>query len=167
MELDARPTAEEERKTEDDRLFLQRYKSAEACGYEEVKNISRRRWSDVRAIQRYMGLAARFHAQRFDRLTPLTKYCVPWPILSHPAILTVGDVQEGSITAFYTVYRRNEGDERYTAVLKQARAMFHPDRWDSYKRYDAVADVEMVSAMRLAVLEVSKVIGNLWESLHV
>jgi hypothetical protein len=151
---------------DDDVQFLARYRSTEEQKQKEVNAISQRRWSEVKAIQRYMSLAAQFQAQRFDRVTPLTYYCVPWPILDHPATSKIEDIQETAIKKFYRIFRRNEGDQKYAAALKQARAMFHPDRWDSYQRYEAVADAHMVSGMRAAVLEVSKAVGNLWDSLH-
>jgi hypothetical protein len=95
---------------------------------------------------------------------PLTYYSVPWPLLSNPMTSTISDVHATAVEAFFMHLKEDTSDDEYNDMLRKARVMFHPDRWDAWQRYAAVADVELVREMRVAVVEVSKSIGKLLNS---
>jgi hypothetical protein len=123
-------------------------------------------WTDEAAIQRYLNLSKGFNQKRYSRTRPLTFYSVPWPMLYDPMIATIQNVDGTVAKTFFEEMRKYQTPEQYTVLLQNARLMFHPDRWDSGRKYAAIADDQLSGMMKKAVGEIAQSVGEMINALE-
>ncbi|EEB97317.1 hypothetical protein MPER_03393 [Moniliophthora perniciosa FA553] len=70
-----------------------------------------------------------FDATKFSDEEPLTFDTVPWPILKHPASLSVEDVDWSAVENFFQGVQPHMKSQEFLDLVEKSHRRFHPDRW--------------------------------------
>jgi hypothetical protein len=103
-----------------------------------------------------------FDKVKFSEAQPLTVEVVPWPVLTKPFDLKVGQLNWSMVEAFYTSTKREmvSTPAEYNGLLEKTHRMFHPDKWKCL--FNTVLDEAQRKSLEAAVNVVSQAITPLW-----
>ncbi|KAF7298391.1 hypothetical protein MKEN_01363800 [Mycena kentingensis (nom. inval.)] len=161
---------EEERREREEREALNREKDRIAawhaatlkeekwCRERAKKARGKGVWTAARAISRLKILMDEFDACKYSEAQPLTKGSVPWPVLTDPTTLRVGDITWESVERFC-----NELDSaEYKSVVERLHRMFHPDKWKARRMLATVMDNGTRAELEAAANRVAQALTPLW-----
>lgn len=98
------------------------------------------RWSQQRALERYMELSKSFDETKFTLQEPLAADAVPWPVLQSPSSFTVEDVTWQAVEQFFDAFKPKMRTQDFKMLVEKSQRRFHPDRWRSRSLLASVAD---------------------------
>ncbi|RDX51284.1 hypothetical protein OH76DRAFT_1333926, partial [Lentinus brumalis] len=70
-----------------------------------------------------------FDALQFGEDVPADFEIIPWPVLTNPSWLRVGDIGWQSVESFFLAAKHMMPLAQYKEFVKASHTRFHPDRW--------------------------------------
>ncbi|KAL0576666.1 hypothetical protein V5O48_005326 [Marasmius crinis-equi] len=120
-------------------------------------------WTSQRAIERYNQLCETFDSTKFSEDEPLVWEAVPWPLLTTPSFVRIGDIEFDAVEKFFTAAQMNMTAQQYRTFVVRSQHRFHPDRWSGRRLLRAVVDDDERQQIEAAADKVSKALTPIWE----
>lgn len=98
------------------------------------------KWSQQRAMEKYLDLSKLFDETKFSPEYPLTVDAIPWPVLQSPSTFAVEDVTWQAVEEFFEAFRSKMRTQDFKNLVEKSHRRFHPDRWRSRSLLTSVAD---------------------------
>ena len=98
------------------------------------------KWSQQRAMERYLELSKYFDETKFSAEDPLTVDAVPWPVLQSPKDFSVEDVTWQAVEEFFGAFESKMRTQDFKILVEKSHRRFHPDRWRSRSLLTSIMD---------------------------
>jgi len=98
------------------------------------------KWSQQRAMERYLEQSKYFDETKFSTEDPLTVDAVPWPVLQSPKAFSVEDVTWQAVEEFFGAFESKMRTQDFKLLVEKSHRRFHPDRWRSRSLLTSVVD---------------------------
>ncbi|RDB16791.1 hypothetical protein Hypma_002622 [Hypsizygus marmoreus] len=124
------------------------------------------KWSQQRAMERYLELSKVFDETKYSPQEPLTADAVPWPVLQSPRTFTMEDVTWQAVEEFFEVVKSKMRSQDFKTLVEKSHRRFHPDRWRSRSLLTSVADEAERGCMEVAANTVAQALTPMWQRLR-
>ncbi|KAJ8076452.1 hypothetical protein PM082_000875 [Marasmius tenuissimus] len=124
---------------------------------------SSRPWTTQRAVDRYNQLCETFDSTKFCEEEPLVWEAVPWPVLTFPTQIRIGDIEWDAVEKFFDAAQRTMTTQQYRTFVVRSQHRFHPDRWSGRRLLKAVVDDSEREHIETTADRVSKALTPIWE----
>ncbi|KAJ7588194.1 hypothetical protein C8J56DRAFT_1026216 [Mycena floridula] len=112
------------------------------------------------ALTPYMERLVTFRHAEFTPVTPISFSSLPWPVLKDPKLITESDITFATIDEFFEKARRQWNRAVYRSLVRECQRVLHPDRWDSRKLGNSIADAALRESMKRCFVVASQVVNS-------
>uniref|UniRef100_A0A0W0FGR6 Uncharacterized protein n=1 Tax=Moniliophthora roreri TaxID=221103 RepID=A0A0W0FGR6_MONRR len=119
-------------------------------------------WTTQRALEKYKVMSQSFDTTKFSDEEPLTFDTVPWPVLKHPASLSVEDVDWSAVENFFQGVQPHMKSQDFRDLIEKSHRRFHPDRWRARGLLKTVANEAERGFLDVAANTVAQALTPLW-----